>query len=126
MKTCPVCKQTLFDDMESCFGCLHKFSKSEAASSKQFTLSDQLTPSNQPTTNAQLAPSTQINTRAQLTPSNQFVKREDVLVRAKHAEQEIKTMNQEASPKSKMVRVGNVMLETPTSASQIVLKIELS
>lgn len=25
MKTCPVCKTTLFDDMEVCYGCMHRF-----------------------------------------------------------------------------------------------------
>lgn len=25
MKTCPVCQATCFDDMETCFGCLHRF-----------------------------------------------------------------------------------------------------
>lgn len=25
MKTCPVCKTMLFDDMEVCYGCMHKF-----------------------------------------------------------------------------------------------------
>ena len=25
MKTCPVCKTQVFDDMQSCFGCMHRF-----------------------------------------------------------------------------------------------------
>lgn len=25
MKTCPICKATLFDDMEVCYGCMHRF-----------------------------------------------------------------------------------------------------
>lgn len=28
MKTCPVCQATCFDDMETCFGCLHRFGAS--------------------------------------------------------------------------------------------------
>lgn len=25
MKTCPVCKTAVFDDMDRCFGCMHRF-----------------------------------------------------------------------------------------------------
>lgn len=25
MKTCPVCKATVFDDMDTCYGCMHRF-----------------------------------------------------------------------------------------------------
>lgn len=31
MKTCPVCKASCFDDMETCFGCLHDFSRKSAS-----------------------------------------------------------------------------------------------
>lgn len=29
MKTCPVCRAVCFDDMEVCYGCLHRFAKDE-------------------------------------------------------------------------------------------------
>lgn len=32
MKSCPVCKATTFDDMEICFGCLHRFGEKDDAS----------------------------------------------------------------------------------------------
>lgn len=32
MKSCPVCKATTFDDMEICFGCLHRFDEKDDAS----------------------------------------------------------------------------------------------
>lgn len=31
MKTCPVCNATVFDDMDICYGCMHRFDDSEAA-----------------------------------------------------------------------------------------------
>ncbi len=31
MKTCPVCSATTFDDMEVCYGCLHRFGSEEPA-----------------------------------------------------------------------------------------------
>ena len=29
MKFCPVCKSNVFDDMDTCFNCLHKFSEAD-------------------------------------------------------------------------------------------------
>ncbi|MGN0301807.1 MAG: hypothetical protein ACI4BI_02920 [Anaerotardibacter sp.] len=29
MKECPICRELCFDDMEICFGCLHRFSSDE-------------------------------------------------------------------------------------------------
>ena len=31
MKTCPICKARCFDDMEVCYGCMHRFAEDEAA-----------------------------------------------------------------------------------------------
>lgn len=31
MKVCPVCKARCFDDMEVCYGCLHRFAKKPGA-----------------------------------------------------------------------------------------------
>lgn len=31
MKTCPVCHARCFDDMETCYGCLHRFNEGPAA-----------------------------------------------------------------------------------------------
>ena len=31
MKTCPVCKATVFDDMDVCYGCLYRFSATPGA-----------------------------------------------------------------------------------------------
>lgn len=31
MKTCPICKSTSFDDMEICFGCMHRFDEAPYA-----------------------------------------------------------------------------------------------
>lgn len=31
MKTCPVCKARCFDDMEVCYGCMHRFAEGETA-----------------------------------------------------------------------------------------------
>lgn len=31
MKTCPICKARCFDDMETCYGCMHRFADDEAA-----------------------------------------------------------------------------------------------
>lgn len=33
MKTCPVCKAQVFDDMPVCFGCMHRFDEDEARAS---------------------------------------------------------------------------------------------
>ena len=30
MKICPVCESTLFDDMDTCFGCLYRFGSDPA------------------------------------------------------------------------------------------------
>ena len=30
MKVCPVCKARVFDDMDTCYGCLHRFDSSDA------------------------------------------------------------------------------------------------
>lgn len=30
MKVCPVCESTLFDDMDTCFGCLYRFGSDPA------------------------------------------------------------------------------------------------
>ena len=30
MKTCPICKARCFDDMETCYGCMHRFADDEA------------------------------------------------------------------------------------------------
>ncbi|WP_297153391.1 hypothetical protein [uncultured Ellagibacter sp.] len=30
MKVCPVCKARVFDDMDTCYGCLHRFESSAA------------------------------------------------------------------------------------------------
>ena len=40
MKFCPVCKSNVFDDMDTCFNCLHKFSseKAEAVQQKESSL----------------------------------------------------------------------------------------
>lgn len=35
MKTCPVCKARCFDDMEICYGCLHRFRNAAAEGSPQ-------------------------------------------------------------------------------------------
>lgn len=32
MKSCPVCEATTFDDMEICYGCLHRFGEDGSAS----------------------------------------------------------------------------------------------
>ncbi len=44
MKTCPVCKATVFDDMDVCYGCLYRFSASpgeqEALQNTLLTASD--------------------------------------------------------------------------------------
>ena len=29
MKVCPVCKARVFDDMDTCYGCLHRFDSSD-------------------------------------------------------------------------------------------------
>ncbi len=29
MKTCPVCKARLFEDMDTCYGCMHRFDEDE-------------------------------------------------------------------------------------------------
>lgn len=29
MKTCPVCKTAVFEDMDTCFGCMHRFGPDE-------------------------------------------------------------------------------------------------
>ena len=31
MKTCPICKARCFDDMEICYGCMHRFSEDAAS-----------------------------------------------------------------------------------------------
>lgn len=33
MKTCPVCGSVIFDDMDTCFGCMHRFQGDEPARS---------------------------------------------------------------------------------------------
>lgn len=33
MKTCPICKARCFDDMEICYGCMHRFADDELMSS---------------------------------------------------------------------------------------------
>lgn len=35
MKQCPVCKEMSFDDAETCFGCLHRFSDEEGTLAAQ-------------------------------------------------------------------------------------------
>lgn len=30
MKTCPICGSTIFDDMDTCFGCMHRFQDDRA------------------------------------------------------------------------------------------------
>lgn len=35
MKTCPVCKATVFDDMDVCYGCLYRFSVSSDATDQE-------------------------------------------------------------------------------------------
>lgn len=32
MKTCPICHATCFDDMDVCYGCLHRFGEGEPGS----------------------------------------------------------------------------------------------
>lgn len=34
MKTCPVCKARCFDDMEICFGCMHRFDGGETSANR--------------------------------------------------------------------------------------------
>lgn len=34
MKTCPVCKTTLFDDMDTCYGCMYRFGSNRALEDK--------------------------------------------------------------------------------------------
>lgn len=35
MKTCPICKARCFDDMEVCFGCMHRFEPDQGSSSHE-------------------------------------------------------------------------------------------
>jgi hypothetical protein len=41
MKTCPVCKARCFDDMEICYGCLHRFERDAAGESPQREIAQQ-------------------------------------------------------------------------------------
>ncbi|MDO4290909.1 MAG: hypothetical protein Q4C41_06750 [Eggerthellaceae bacterium] len=34
MKTCPVCRTTLFDDMDTCYGCMYRFGSNAALEEK--------------------------------------------------------------------------------------------
>lgn len=34
MKKCPVCKSNIFDDMDTCYNCLHKFEMEEQIDTK--------------------------------------------------------------------------------------------
>ena len=36
MKTCPVCKTSVFDDMDACYGCMHRFDEPQSASGERF------------------------------------------------------------------------------------------
>lgn len=35
MKVCPVCKSNVFDDMDTCYNCLHKFDEEDEMREKQ-------------------------------------------------------------------------------------------
>lgn len=35
MKTCPVCKARCFDDMEICYGCMHRFEEGEGSGAQE-------------------------------------------------------------------------------------------
>ncbi|MDO4889753.1 MAG: hypothetical protein Q3963_00200 [Coriobacteriaceae bacterium] len=35
MKTCPICKARCFDDMEICYGCMHRFERGESAGGQE-------------------------------------------------------------------------------------------
>ena len=36
MKTCPICQATCFDDMDTCYGCLHRFNAANEAEGPTF------------------------------------------------------------------------------------------
>lgn len=56
MKTCPRCKALLFDDMDTCYGCMYRFDMASAASSvaPEVAVSDWLEPPRSAASGAQL------------------------------------------------------------------------
>lgn len=40
MKTCPVCNSTCFDDIDTCFGCMHRFEDDLFVGSEEATLAE--------------------------------------------------------------------------------------